>query len=71
MQAAVTKERDELLAEKEKLIKAATEGAAAAPAPTDAGAWEKEKAELIKARDEVTEKLKVTYCFADSFMQLI
>ncbi|KXN81784.1 Nucleoprotein TPR [Leucoagaricus sp. SymC.cos] len=57
--AALTKERDDLFAEKEKWTKAGTE-ATAAPLSTDAAAWEKEKAELAKARDEATEKLKAT-----------
>ncbi|KAJ3573187.1 hypothetical protein NP233_g2600 [Leucocoprinus birnbaumii] len=56
--AALRKERDDLLAEKDKWSKASAEGAA--PAPVDAGAWEKEKAELIKARDEAAEKLKAS-----------
>lgn len=56
--ATLRKERDELLAEKEKWTKASAEGVAAVPA--DSGAWEKEKAELVKARDEAADKLKAS-----------
>ncbi|KAF9452906.1 hypothetical protein P691DRAFT_659626 [Macrolepiota fuliginosa MF-IS2] len=58
--AALQKERDELLAEKEKW----RAGADIVPASTDGAAWEKEKAELIKARDEAAEKLQVSPCEA-------
>lgn len=51
-QVALSKERDELLAEKEKWTKVNVEGAGAS-------AWEKEKIGLVKARDEAVEKLRV------------
>ncbi|XP_006462514.1 hypothetical protein AGABI2DRAFT_71914 [Agaricus bisporus var. bisporus H97] len=48
-----------LLAEKEKWNETSAEGAAVA-APLDNAAWEKEKTEIIRARDEATEKLNAT-----------
>ncbi|TFK40767.1 hypothetical protein BDQ12DRAFT_679995 [Crucibulum laeve] len=50
---SLREERDKLLAEKNALLQAAE--STGAPAPGD---WEKEKVELIKAKDEALEKLK-------------
>ncbi len=47
------------MAEKEKLSKTGAESTA--PTTTDSTAWEKEKTELVKARDEATDKLKVRH----------
>lgn len=59
LQATLQKERDGLIAEKERLTKAGTENGT--PATTDSTAWEKERAELVKARDETADKLKVNH----------
>lgn len=48
-----------MIAEKERLSKAG--GESTAPTTTDSIAWEKEKAELVKARDETADKLKVNH----------
>lgn len=61
-QAGLEAERDQLLAEKENWSKTATatttDATGGAPAPSN---WEAEKAQLIKARDEALEKLKVGF----------
>lgn len=53
-----------MLAEKEKWNETSAEGAAVA-APLDNAAWEKEKTEIIRARDEATEKLNVSVDLQD------
>lgn len=53
-----------MLAEKEKWNEISAEGAAVA-APLDNAAWEKEKTEIIRARDEATEKLNVSVDLQD------
>jgi nucleoprotein TPR len=59
VQTSLRAERDKLLAEKESWNKPSGSAPAAAelgPAPSE---WEAEKTQLLKARDEALEKLKV------------
>jgi nucleoprotein TPR len=59
IQTTLRTERDTLLAEKEswsKLSGSAPTVAESGPAPSE---WEAEKAQLLKARDEALEKVKV------------
>lgn len=67
LQATLREERDRLLAENKKLldekttwtIASATGEGATAPSDEARAAWESEKAELIKARDEALAKVQV------------
>ena len=59
VQTSLRAERDKLLAEKESSSKpsgSASTVADSGPAPSE---WEAEKTQLLKARDEALEKLKV------------
>ena len=55
LQATLTKERDDLLAERATWIASTS----STGVPPDSQQWETEKAELMKARDEALAKLQV------------